>query len=321
MSKAAAIYATRDWQRPAVERLRSAGYSVEMNSLSRAHTHEELCEAVRGRDAVLCTGADRVDGMVFDAALPRCRIFATMAAGYENIDLNAATQRGIIISNGGRALTDTVADLAWALMLATARRLGEAERHLRTGRWTGWKLDEFLGLDVHGKTLGIVGFGRIGRAVARRAAGFEMRVLYHNRSPVAADAVSGARPRPLDDLMSESDFVFLLVPGSAETYHLIDDARLRRMKPSAVLINVARGTVVDEAALVRALRERRIAAAGLDVYEHEPRITPELLEMENVVLLPHIGSASAATRERMALVAAENVLAVLEGRPSPDRVV
>ncbi len=319
MATPACIYATRDWLTPAVERLRTAGHAVELGPAGRAGA--DLRAAVRNRQAILCTGSDRIDAAVIAAAAPSCKVIAIMSAGYDNIDVGAARQQSIIITNAGRALTDTVADLAWALMLATARRLGEAERHLRSGTWTGWKLDEFLGLDVYGKTLGIVGFGRIGRAVARRATGFSMRVVYYNRSPVPADAVPGAEPRPLDDLLSESDFVVLLVPASPETFHLIDETRLRRMKPTAVLVNVARGTVVDEAALVRALRERRIAAAGLDVYEHEPRVSPELLRMENVVLLPHIGSASAATRERMAIVAAENVLAVIEGRPPPDRVV
>jgi len=319
MSTSASIYATRDWLTPAVERLRAAGHAVELSSVGRGGA--DLCAAVRNRQAILCTGSDRIDAAVIAAAAPSCKVIAIMSAGYDNIDVDAARQHRIIVTNAGRALTDTVADLAWALMLATARRLGEAERHLRSGAWTGWKLDEFLGLDVYGKTLGIVGFGRIGRAVARRASGFSMRVLYYNRSPVSADAAPGAEPRSLDALLTESDFVVLLVPASPETLHLVDDARLRRMKPTAVLVNVARGTVVDEAALVRALRERRIAAAGLDVYEHEPRVTPELLTMENVVLLPHIGSASAATRERMALIAAENVMAVLDGRPPPDRVV
>lgn len=317
MADPAALYATRDWLRPGVERLRAAGHAVELNPLDRALTHDELCASVVGRRAVLCTFADRVDDAVLAAAAPTCRLFATMAAGYENFDLDAARRRNILIANGGRALTDTVADHAWALLLAAARRLGEAERHLRTGRWTGWKVDEFLGLDVHGKTLGIVGFGRIGRAVARRAAGFRMRILYCKRTPITFD---GAESRPLDALLAESDFVVLLVPGSPETRHLIDEARLRRMKPTAVLVNVGRGNVVDEVALVRALRAGTIAAAGLDVYENEPRVSPGLLELENVVLLPHIGSATAATRERMALVAAENVLAVLEGRPPPDLV-
>lgn len=314
------VYVTRAGLRPATERLRLAGLVVETNATDRIPTEAELQAAARGCRALVCTVADRINDSLFDAAGPQLRIVATSAAGYENFDIPAARRRNIVLTNAGRALTDTVADLTFALMLAAARRLGEAERCVRAKQWTGWAFDQFLGVDIHGKTLGIVGFGRIGQAVARRAAGFDMRVLYTNRSSTPASPPGNAQRASLDALLAESDFVALLVPRTPDTIHLIGEPQLRRMKPSAILVNAARGDVVDEAALVRALREKRIAAAGLDVYEREPLISEELFDMQNVVLLPHIGSATAATRERMALTAAENVLAVLENRPPPDLI-
>ncbi len=314
------VFITRAGLHAAADRLRTAGLHIEINSTDRIPTDSEFHIAARGCRALVCTVADKVNDALFDAAGPNLRIVATSAAGYENFDVAAARRRNIMLTNAGRALTDTVADLTFALMLAAARRLGESERCLRTGKWPGWAFDQFLGLDVHGKTLGIVGFGRIGRAVARRAAGFNMRVLYTNRSTIPPSESAGATRADLDTLLTESDFVALLVPKTPETRHLIGEAQLHRMKPTAILINAARGDVVDEAALVRALQKKQIAAAGLDVYEREPIVSPGLLELENVVLLPHIGSATAATRERMALMAAENVLAVLENRPPLDPI-
>lgn len=312
------IFITRAGLHAAAERLGRAGFQVDINPTDRIPSEAELQSAARGCRALVCTVADRINDALFDAAGPQLRIVATSAAGYENFDIPAARRRSIVLTNAGRALTETVADLTFALMLAAARRLGESERCLRAGQWPGWAFDQFLGLDVHGKTLGIVGFGRIGRAVARRAAGFNMRVLYTTRSTVPEHA--GATRVDLDTLLAESDFIALLVPKTPETFHLIAEAQLGRMKPTAILINASRGDVVDEAALVRALTEKKIAAAGLDVYEREPVVSPGLLKLENVVLLPHIGSATAATRERMALTAAENVLAVLENRPPLDLI-
>jgi len=314
------VFVTRAGLHAAAERLRRAGLQVAINTTDTIPNEAELHAAARGCRALVCTVADKINDALFDAAGPDLRIVATATAGYENFDIRAARRRGIMLTNAGRALTETVADLTFALMLAAARRLGESERCLRAGKWPGWAFDQFLGLDVHGKTLGIVGFGRIGRAVTRRAAGFNMRVVYNTRSPVPDPDSAGAAPADLDALLAESDFVALLVPKTPETFHLIAEPQLRRMKPTAILINASRGDVIDEAALVRALTEKRIAAAGLDVYEREPVVSPGLLQLENVVLLPHIGSATAATRQRMALTAAENVLAVLDHRPPLDPI-
>lgn len=315
------VFVTRPIPAEAIDRLIRAGCEVEVGPADRALSREELRRAVRDRDAVVCQLADRMDADILRAGRPRCRVFANCAAGFENFDLDAARSLGLWITNSPDALTETTADLAWALTLAAARRLGEGEREVRAGRWSGWTFEGFLGQDVHGKTLGIIGFGRIGRGVARRAAGFAMRVIYVNRSEVAPDRRHGASPVSLDELLAVSDFISIHAPLTPQTRHLIDAAALRRMKPTVVLVNTARGAIIDEAALVEALRTGVIAAAGLDVYEHEPRLSPGLAELENVVLLPHIGSATLATRIGIAVGAVENVLAVLAGRRPPNPVV
>lgn len=315
------VFITRSLPAPAIERLHEAGFSVDVSPHDRWLMRDELLAGVRGRDAVLCFLPDRIDAELLDAAGPTCRIVAVCAAGYENTDLSAAAARGVVVTNTPDALTEAVADLTWALLLAVARRIGEAERLVRAGRWKGWRFDEFLGLEVFGRTLGVVGFGRIGRAVARRAAGFQMTVVYHNRSAVSEQAAGGARPVSLDELLSCSDFVVLTVPLTPQTRGMIGAAQLRRMKRTAVLLNTSRGAVVDERALASALRAGVIAAAGLDVYQAEPAIDPDLLKLENVVLLPHIGSATRTTREGMALMAADSIRAVLEGRPPAHRLV
>ncbi len=279
--------------------LRSAGLEVRVGGL-------EVGEA----DALLCLLTDRVDATLLERG-PGLKIVANMAVGVDNVDLEAARERDVAVSNTPEVLTDATADLAWALLLAVARRLAWGDRLVRGGGFTGWKPDLGIGQDVTGRTLGIVGAGRIGRAVAERAAGFKMEVLLRSRS---------AGPS-LVELLERSDFVSLHVPLSEETRHLIGEPELRRMRPHAVLVNTARGPIVDERALVRALREGWIAGAGLDVFEHEPSLAPGLRDLPQVVLAPHVGSATVATRNRMAEIAAENVVAALSDRSIPNRVV
>jgi glyoxylate reductase len=247
------------------------------------------------------------------------KIVANMAVGYDNIDVAAATQRGLAVTNTPGVLTETTADLAFALILGAMRRVGEAERFLRAGEWKYWSATLLLGSDVYGKTLGIVGMGAIGKAVARRARGFNMPILYHNRKrDEAAEAELGARYVALDELLHESDVVSLHTPYSKATHHLIGPAQLRLMQPSAYLINTARGAVVDEVALAAALHNGTIAGAGIDVFEQEPKIHPHLLDAPNALLLPHIGSASIETRTAMATTAARNMLAALQGERPPN---
>jgi len=280
----------------------------------RPPERDELIEAVRGATGILSTATEKIDGGVMDAAGDALRVVANMAVGYDNIDVRAAGERGVVVTNTPGVLDETTADVAFMLMLAAARRLGEGERLLRAGRWEWWGPKQLRGLDVWGKRLGILGLGRIGQAVARRARGFGMEILYHNRSrKVDAEQEIGARYLELDDLLAQSDFVSIHTPLTEETRHLIGAEELERMKPEAVLVNTSRGPVVDEGALADALESGRIFAAGLDVYEEEPRVHPKLLDLENVVLAPHIGSASMETRDRMATLAAENLRAVLRG--------
>jgi glyoxylate reductase len=275
---------------------------------------DELLEAVGGASGVLSTATETMDGEAMDAAGEALRVVANMAVGYDNVDVAAATERGVVVTNTPGVLDETTADVAFMLLLAAARRLGEGERLLRAGEWEWWGPKQLMGPDVWGKKLGIVGFGRIGQSVARRAKGFGMDVLYHNRSRrEEAERELGARYLDLDELLETADFVSVHTPLTKATNHLIGEPELRRMKPEAVLVNTSRGPVVDEAALAEALADGRIFAAGLDVYEDEPEVHPGLLELENVVLAPHIGSASVETRDRMAVLAAENLAAVLRG--------
>jgi glyoxylate reductase len=253
---------------------------------------------------------------VFDNAGPRLRVVANVAVGYDNIDVAAATARGITVCNTPGVLDETTADLAFLLLLAAARLASDAERDLRNGDWPGWTITQYLGVDIHGATLGVVGFGRIGQAVGRRAAGFGMQVLHHTRR----DTGSAGWTADLDGMLAASDFVSLHVPLTPATTHLIDARRLALMKPTAVLVNTSRGPVVDEAALADALHDGRIFAAGIDVYEHEPEVHPRLLTAPRAVLLPHLGSASRATRTRMAHLACEGVIAVLAGDIPPNLV-
>jgi lactate dehydrogenase-like 2-hydroxyacid dehydrogenase len=276
----------------------------------------ELVRRLQGKDGLICHILSAVDDELL-AACPGLKVVANVAVGYNNVDVPAARRRGVIVTNTPDVLTETTADFAWALLMAAARRVVEADRYARSGEWTTWKWDLLWGADVHGKTLGIVGFGRIGRAIARRALGFGMRVLYHDsvRADAAVERELRATATDVETLLREADFVSLHTLLTPETRHLIDERTLRLMKPTAILVNAARGPVVDEAALVRALTEGWIAGAGLDVFEQEPVIHPGLLRLPNVTLAPHIGSASRDTRIAMALLAVRNCLAVLEGKP------
>jgi glyoxylate reductase len=274
----------------------------------------ELLEAVRDANGILSTVTEKMDAEVMDAAGEDLKVIANLAVGYDNVDLEAAKERDIVVTNTPEVLTETTADTAFMLLLAAARRLGEAERLLRSGGWDAWGPKQLVGPDVWGKKLGLVGLGRIGKAVARRASGFGMEVLYYDQyRNEGAEEELGARNLELDDLLRESDLVSIHTPLTPETRHLIGERELGLMQPTAVLVNASRGPVVDEGALADALENERIFAAGLDVYEEEPNVHPKLLELENVVLAPHIGSASIETRNKMAELAAENVRAVLSG--------
>ena len=283
---------------------------------------EDLLDRVRGADGILCLITDRIDNAVLDAAGAQLRVVSQMAVGVDNVDVDACAARGIPVGNTPGVLTETTADIAWALILAAARRVVESAEFVKRGDWKTWGPLLMAGVDVHDRTLGVVGFGQIGQAVARRAQGFGMRTLYWNRTPRPEQAAQlGAQLRSLDQLLAESDFVSLNVALTDDTHHLIDDAALATMQPGAILINTARGPIVDEAALADALRDGRIAGAGLDVTEVEP-IDPAspLLTMNNVVVLPHIGSASLATRAKMADIAVANLRAALADQPMPHRV-
>ena len=275
---------------------------------------DELLEAAQGAAGVLSNVTEKMDAEFMDAAGSGLRVIANMAVGYDNVDVEAARERGVVVTNTPGVLDETTADTAFMLLLAAARRLGESERILRAGDWHWWGPKLFVGVDVWGKTLGIVGMGRIGQAVARRGRGFGMEVLYHNRSRNEdAERELAARYAELGDLLQTADFVSVHTPLTDKTRHLIGAGELDKMKPTAVLVNTSRGPVVDEGALADALADGRIFAAGLDVYEQEPRVHPKLLERENAVLAPHIGSGSQETRDRMAVLAAENIVAVLAG--------
>ena len=283
---------------------------------------DELLKIVGGMDAVITMLTERVDREFLEAAGPQLRIVANHAVGFDNIVLEDCTAAGVVASNTPDVLTETTADTAWALMMAAARRIGEGERFLRARREWIWGPLMMLGRDVHHKTIGIVGFGRIGQAVARRAAGFGMTVLYHDAIalPPEVERESGAQRRELDDLLAESDFISIHTNLTPETRHLFSTDEFRRMKQTAVLVNTSRGPVVDEVALAAALRDGDIFAAGLDVFENEPQVEPALLDLENVVIIPHLGSATVDTRRAMGLLAVENVFAAFDGRRPPTIV-
>ena len=294
---------------------------VDINDTDAALDRTELIRRLQGRQGLVCLITDAIDAELL-AACPELKVASNVAVGFNNIDVAAATKRGVVITNTPDVLTETTADFAWTLLMATARRLVEADRYVRDGKFKHWKYMLLLGGDIHGKTLGIVGFGRIGRAMARRAQGFGMRILYQDA--VAADAATERELRAsrtdVATLLRESDFVTLHTPLLPETRHLINAQSLKTMKKTAYLINASRGPVVDEAALGQALKEGWIAGAGLDVFEEEPKVHPSLMGLRNVVLTPHIASASSDTRLQMANLAVDNCLAVLEGRTPPTPV-
>jgi lactate dehydrogenase-like 2-hydroxyacid dehydrogenase len=314
------VYVTRLIPRPGIELLERECETVEINPHDRPVTRQELLEAVRGRDGILCLLTDRIDEEVFKAA-EGVKGFANYAVGYDNVDVAKATEYGIPVSNTPGVLTDATAEMAWALLFAVARRVVESDRFNRSGNWAGWGPMQFLGGDLTGATLGVVGAGRIGTAFALKSRGFDMTVLYADQTPnEVLEGKLGARRTGLEELLRESDYVSIHVPLAEDTFHLISSAQLDLMKPTAYLINTSRGPVVDEAALVDALRTGKIAGAGLDVYENEPRLADGLAELDNVVLSPHTASATVSTRGKMALMAATNLLAMMTGEPIPNLV-
>jgi lactate dehydrogenase-like 2-hydroxyacid dehydrogenase len=303
-----------------VEQELAAAFDARLNPDDTPMTVEGLRDAMRSADAVLCCVADKMTADIINTPNRTAKLLANYGVGFNNIDIAAAKAAGVLVSNTPEVLTEATADLAMTLLLMTARRAGEGERHLRGGHWTGWRPTHMMGTMVTGKTLGLVGFGRIARAVTKKALdGFGMKVIFHD--PLVPAGALGAEPRPtLEALLGESDFVSLHCPALPETRHLMNAQRLGQMKKSGILINTARGDVVDEAALAAALRTGQIAAAGLDVFEREPNVTPALLQMENVVLLPHLGSATLETREAMGRRAMENIRLFFSGAPLRDRV-
>jgi glyoxylate/hydroxypyruvate/2-ketogluconate reductase len=302
-----------------IERL-ERHFEVESNQDDRILSAAELAQRVRDKDGIFATPSERITAQVLGAA-PALKAVCNMAVGYNNIDVAAATRAGIMVTNTPEVLNETTADFAWALLLATARRVTESEHWLRAGKWNKWRFDTFLGADIHGATLGIIGMGRIGQAIARRSTGFDMQVIYHNRSRLAPELearANNARYVGKEELLRTADHVVLVLPYSPQTHHTVGARELVLMKPTATLVNIARGGIVDDAALIETLRAGRIAAAGLDVFENEPAFDPAFLTLSNVVLTPHIASASEPTRRAMANCAADNLIAALTGGTPPN---
>lgn len=303
---------------PDAQKLLQSVCDCEFWSKQERPPREEFLRRVKDKEGLVCLLTEKIGVDVLRAA-PKLRIVANVAVGYDNVDLPACTKRGVVVTNTPGVLDETTADFAFALLLAVARRVVEGDQYVRAGNWQGWDFDQFCGTDVWGKTLGIVGFGRIGRAMARRGNGFGMKVIYHSRNRVdeAAEKEHRAEYRDMNALLAESDFVSLHVPLTGDTRQLFDAPKFFRMKPTAFLINTSRGPVVDEAAMVHALESKKIAGAGLDVFEQEPFVHSGL-KRPNVVLAPHLGSASTETRAKMALVAAQNAVALFQGQRPPN---
>jgi len=318
------VIVTRRWPAEVEARLQAL-YDVKLNADDRPMTGADLQDALRGADALLPTVSDKITAEVLSAEPLKTKILGNFGVGFNHIDIATAKNRGLVVTNTPDVLTDCTADLAMTLLLMIARRAGEGERHVRTKAWTGWRPTHMIASKITGKTLGLIGFGRIARAVAARAHhGFGMRILFHDPYPPpkeAADAVKAQACASVEELLAQVDFVSLHCPGGQETRHLINADRLKRMKPTAFLINTARGDVVDEQALAAALKSGTIAGAGLDVYESEPRVGDDLLTLDNAVLLPHLGSATRDTRIAMGMRVLENLEAFFAGEPPRDRVV
>jgi glyoxylate reductase len=311
------VYATHPLFEEA-RRILDANCDVQYWSNEERPSREEVLRAVKDKEGLVCLLTEKINNELLRAA-PKLRIAANVAVGYDNIDVDACTKRGVVATNTPGVLDETTADFAWTLLFAVARRLSEGEQLARSGNWKGWNLDQLCGADVWGKTLGVVGFGRIGRAVARRALGFQMKVIYSDavRAPEDVEKAVNAEFRDLNTVLSESDFISVHVPLMPETRGLFDGPKFFRMKPTAFLINTSRGPVVDEAALVAALENKKIAGAALDVFENEPFIHPGL-KRPNVVLTPHLASASIETRTKMAVIAANNVVGLFQGQRPPN---
>ena len=313
------ILVTRAVFHEVIERL-SQHFDVESNQPDESFAEDELIRRLQGKQGVFSNPTDRLSANVIQAA-PGLKAICNMAVGYNNIDVPAATAAGIMVTNTPDVLNETTADLGWALLMAAARRVTESERSLRAGEWVKWTYDGYMGNDVHGSTVGIIGMGRIGQAVARRSLGFNMKVLYNNRSRLTPELEANANHAQYvsrDELLRRADHIVLVLPYSAESHHTIGEKELAMMKPTATLVNIARGGIVDDAALIRALKAGQIGAAGIDVFENEPNFNPGFLELKNVALTPHIGSASLSTRMAMANNAAANLVAALSGQTPPN---
>ncbi|MCK5112751.1 MAG: D-glycerate dehydrogenase [Thermoplasmatales archaeon] len=313
------IFVTRKIPEPGLELLRKE-FDVEVNPYDRVLSKEEIIKGLQGKDGLLCLLTDPIDEDVINSE-PKLKMIANYAVGYDNVDIGAATERGIPVSNTPGVLTDTTAEMAWALLFSVARRIVESDKFTRSGRFKGWVPMLMLGQDVSNKTLGIIGAGRIGTAFALKSRGFNMNVLYvDNRLNETLENELGAKKVDLPFLLKESDFISLHVSLNTSTYHMISEKELKRMKKNAVLINTSRGAVIDEQALAKALKEKWIFGAGLDVYEHEPEISDELKKLDNIILQPHSASATIETRTNMAIMAAENMIAGLKGEIPPNCV-
>ena len=309
------VYVTRQIPEEGINLLKKHCQTVEVNPNDRPLTYDELLRQVKGRDAILTMLSDRIDVRLMQEATG-LKIIANYAVGYDNIDVKAATAKGIVVTNTPGVLTDSTTDMAWALLLSITRRIVEGDRYTRAGKFVGWEPMLLLGGDLMGKTLGIIGAGRIGTAMAMRSKGWNMKVLYTTQSTRNAvlEETLGAKKVDLETLLKESDFISIHTPLTEKTRHMIGAKEISMMKRTAYLINTARGTVIDEESLVNALKNKQIAGAGLDVYEEEPKLKPGLAELDNVVLAPHLGSATIETRTKMSVIAAENIIAVLNGQ-------
>jgi len=314
------VYVTRPVFDEAIDRLRRE-FEVELNTEDRILPKQELIAHLGDKDGALTLLTDAIDLELLQST-PRLKVVANFAVGFNNVAVDSATQLGVVVTNTPGVLTETTADFAWTLLMAAARRVAEADKFARAGKFKAWGPKMFLGYDIYGKTLGLVGLGRIGQAVARRAAGFNMRVVFHDPESIPERIIKelGVTRLPFDELLRVSDFISLHVPLFPETHRLLNDHTFALMKPTCIVINTSRGPVVDEKALVRAVRDGKIAGAGLDVFEREPEIEPELFAMENVILAPHIASASHETRLRMCMMAADNLIAALKGERPPNLV-